>query len=116
MTTSSRIKTASALLATCAAVGALAASTSAASGQKVAIKGDSEANYTFAPKTIHVGKGTRVRWSWDSNAPHNVTFRRLGEKSVTRSKAGYHLKFKQKGSYAYVCTVHGFKGKVVVGR
>jgi plastocyanin len=95
----------------CAAVAPAAASDKEA----VTITGKNDASYAFKPDTLHVGTGSTVHWAWDSNAPHNVTFKKLGEASDTSASGSYKLKFKQAGTYKYQCTVHGFKGKIVVG-
>jgi plastocyanin len=98
-----------------AAAYAVLAVGSAAANPSVGITGDSSSTYAFAPKTVEVGKGAKVHWSWDSNAPHNVTFKKLGEASSTTASGSFKLKFKQAGTYKYECTIHDFKGKVVVG-
>ena len=101
------------------AVGSVAApaALAAPNGDKksVTITGDAIGNYAFSPATVHVSKGAKVKWSWASNAPHNVTFKSLAEPSATTANGSYKLKFKQAGTYKYKCTIHGFKGKVVVG-
>jgi plastocyanin len=61
-----------------------------------------------------VKRGKRVRWTWNSNAPHNVRFRKLHKQSKTVRRGTYRLRFAKRGTYRYVCTVHGFTGKVVV--
>lgn len=80
----------------------------------VVIKGTSSANYRFSPRTLRVRRGKRVRWSWNSNAPHNVVFRRLHKRSRTARQGRFRLRFGRRGSYRYLCTVHDFRGKVVV--
>ncbi|MFI5121262.1 MAG: plastocyanin/azurin family copper-binding protein [Vicinamibacteria bacterium] len=105
-----------AILATAtAAVAGLLIAGPAAASPTVDITGDSASTYAFSPTKVEVGKGAKVHWSWDSNAPHNVTFKKLGEASATADRGSYKLKFRQAGTYKYLCTVHGFKGKVVVG-
>ena len=56
-----------------------------------------------------------MRWLWDSNAPHNVTFRHLHKQSATTAAGSYSLRFDTPGTYHYLCTVHGFTGVVNVG-
>lgn len=80
----------------------------------VTITGSSVADYAFAPATVKIAKGGSVRWTWDGLAPHNVTFPKLGKASPTAASGDYRRRFKKAGTYRYVCTVHGFKGKVVV--
>jgi plastocyanin len=91
-----------------------ASATDVAKGPKVTITGNSDSSYAFSPGTVNVKKGGTVHWDWSSNAPHNVTFKKLGEASSDGSSGSYKLKFKSTGTFKYVCTIHGFKGKVVV--
>lgn len=79
----------------------------------VAIKGSS-GSYRFSPRTLKVAKGKRVKWSWSSDAAHNVTFGKLNKHSKTRAQGSYKLTFHAPGSYRYLCTIHGFTGKIVV--
>lgn len=103
------------LLAALVAVvlGAYFVATSAAKGPHVTITGNSIANYKFKPRKLTVSKGTTVHWHWSSNEPHNVTFS-AKKHSSTGATGSYKLRFKKPGTYKYVCTVHGFTGKVVV--
>ena len=94
---------------------AVAGPATAADKKTVTIKGHDDASYAIKPDKQRVDKGTTVHWSWDSNAPHDVTFDELGEFSDTVSSGSYKLKFKKAGTFKYVCSVHGFKGKVIVG-
>ncbi len=80
----------------------------------VVIKGASSAKYRFSPKTLKIKHGKRVKWSWNSNAPHNVTFTKLHRHSKTLQHGSYRRKFSKPGTYRYLCTVHGFTGKIVV--
>jgi plastocyanin len=83
-------------------------------GPKVTITGSKASDYAFSPATVTVAAGGKVHWKWSSNAPHNVTFKKLGEASDDMSSGSYTLKFKKAGTYKYECTIHDFKGKVVV--
>ena len=103
------------VIALAAVVAAPASATDAAKTPKVTITGTNTGNYAFSPGTVHVKKGEKVKWNWSSNAPHNVTFKKLGEASDDASSGSYSLKFKKAGTFKYECTLHGFKGKVVVG-
>ena len=98
-----------------AAIAALALPAAATAKPTVTITGDSINNYAFSPSKVKVSKGAKVRWTWDSNAPLNVTFAKLGEHSPTGASGSYSLKFKDRGTFKYHCTIHGFRGKVVVG-
>ncbi len=94
---------------------AIVSSASTARGSRdVTIAGNLVANYHFQPSKLTIDKGQKVHWSWSSNAPHNVTFRKLGKHSATGASRSYSLRFKKPGTFKYLCTVHGFKGKIVV--
>jgi plastocyanin len=103
-----------AMLGSATSAGILA-TTSGASGDHVTIKGSTIATYHFAPKSLAVEKGDTVHWSWSSNAPHNVTFTKIGAHSPTGASVKYSHRFKKAGTYRYHCTIHGFRGKIVVG-
>jgi plastocyanin len=102
------------VVALAAVVAAPASASDVAKTPKVTITGSNINDYAFSPATVHVKKGGKVKWSWNSNAPHNVTFKKLGEASDDATKGSYSLKFKKAGTYKYECTIHDFKGKVVV--
>jgi plastocyanin len=80
----------------------------------VGITGTSTSDYGFQPRTLKVKKGTRVTWAWQSNAPHNVTFTKSGQKSRTGQTETFKHRFKKAGTFRYFCSVHGFTGKIVV--
>ena len=92
----------------------LVASPAGAATPLVRINGDSITNYKFTPPTVEIERRHAVRWEWDSNAAHNVSFRKLDKQSKTGASEHFRLKFKKKGTYRYLCTLHGFRGKVVV--
>jgi plastocyanin len=103
-------------LALAAVLALVVAPLSAAKGGKhVTIQG-SYGSYKFKPKTVTIKKGKTVHWSWSSDTGHNVTFDKLGGKhSKTKSSiSDFKVKFKHTGTFNYMCTVHGFTGKVVV--
>jgi plastocyanin len=83
-------------------------------GPTVHVNGDTIGSYVFAPRTVEIDRRKTVHWLWDSNGAHNVTFRKLGKSSITGASETYELRFKRRGTFKYLCTVHGFRGKVVV--
>jgi len=85
----------------------------AAKPPTVFINGDSAANYKFTPRVLQIRRRQRVHWQWDSNGAHNVRFPKLGKTSVTGASETFSLRFKRRGTFRYLCTVHGFRGKVV---
>jgi plastocyanin len=68
--------------------------------------------------TVHVAKGTVVRWKFTGLEAHNVT--------VIKGPAKFHSRdmdrgvFKHRvfkpGTYLIECTIHGFKMRLVVGK
>jgi plastocyanin len=85
-----------------------------ANAASVVITGMTTSDYSFQPRTLKVKAGARVTWAWQSNAPHNVTFSKLGKQSMTGQSETFKLRFKHTGIFHYFCSVHGFTGKIVV--
>jgi plastocyanin len=80
----------------------------------IVIKGTSIETYRFSPRRLRVRRGKRVRWAWNSNAPHNVVFRRPRKRSRTLFQGRFTLRLRKRGTYRYLCTVHDFGGRIVV--
>jgi plastocyanin len=59
--------------------------------------------------TVTVSKGTRVRWVWTGDNPHNVKVTKGPAKfaSPTKTSGSYSRKMRQRGTYTIVCQVHG---------
>lgn len=73
-------------------------------------------NFEFHPKTLSVGKGSRVAFSNSSGTAHTATD--AGAFDTGRIKPGRSVtvRFQQKGTFRYHCTIHPFMhGKIVVG-
>jgi len=70
----------------------------------------------FHPGTVSIKKGESITWEWrDGSTEHNVTFQ--GFHSKTQSHGSYTVRFDQRGTFNYKCTIHaseGMKGKIVV--
>jgi plastocyanin len=95
------------------------ATTHASAAKRVTIKDD-----FFKPKTVHVGVGGKVTWSWRGDGDeHNVTFRKVPKgaskrHSRTHTGGSFTRSFTKRGTYRYVCTIHedlGMRGTVVAG-
>lgn len=80
----------------------------------VGITGTSATGYAFQPRKLKVKAGTKGAWAWQSDAPHNVIFGKLGKHSMTGQSGTFKLRFKHAGTFRYFCSVHGFSGKIVV--
>ena len=100
-----------ATIALCAAAVPLPAG---AAGVKRVVLKDIE----YSPATVTIRRGGSVRWVWrDPRVSHDVTSRgRLRFRSSDTKLSGTHtVRFRRKGTYRYVCTIHpSMLGKVVV--
>ncbi len=100
------------IVLTAVLVGAFAVSALASSGKTVNV-GD---NY-YGPKTVTVGKGTKVTWKWVGVLKHNVVVHTgpSAFSSKTQVRGSYSHTFTKKGTYQLVCTIHkSMKMTVVV--
>jgi plastocyanin len=97
-----------ALLAGVFAVSALAAST------KTVRVGD---NY-YGPRSLTVGRGTKVTWKWVGVLKHNVVVHTgpSAFSSRTQVRGSYSHTFTRRGTYQLVCTVHPKMKMTVVVR
>ncbi|TMK38106.1 MAG: biphenyl 2,3-dioxygenase [Actinobacteria bacterium] len=106
-------------IALCVALVAAAAivPAQAASGGAVAARSRSVIlkHIAFHPRTAHIRVGGTVTWRWrDGSIVHNVVG--SGFRSPTKAMGTYTLRFRARGTYNYVCTIHpGMTGKVIVG-
>ncbi len=78
------------------------------------VAGSTLTSYHWKPSKVTIGKGQKVHFNSNSNAAHNVTFHSLHKHSKTGASETCSLRFKKPGTYHFVGTVHGFKGKVIV--
>jgi plastocyanin len=72
-------------------------------------------SFAFKPPSLTVGKGSTVVFNNTSGTAHTAT--RNGSFTTGRVKAGRSasIRFNQRGTFRYHCTIHPFmKGKVVV--
>jgi plastocyanin len=100
------------LLLTALVVAVSAVSAFASSGQTVRV-GD---NY-YGPKTLRVGRGTKMTWNWVGVLKHNVVVHQgpSAFSSKTQVRGSYSHTFTKKGTYQLVCTIHpSMKMTVVV--
>ncbi|MFA9431782.1 plastocyanin/azurin family copper-binding protein [Egicoccus sp. AB-alg2] len=68
---------------------------------------------TFEPGTVAVTAGETVVWTWEGNAPHDVSGD--GFASDVRRAGTFTHTFERPGTYEYVCTLHaGMTGVVEV--
>ena len=93
--------------------GLLAVSAFAASGKTVKV-----ADSYYGPKTLTVGRGTKVTWRWSGVLKHNVVVHTGPSffSSRTQVRGTFTHVFTRKGTYALVCTVHPKMKMTVVVR
>jgi plastocyanin len=102
-----------------AAVAALAVPALAAQHSRTIPVGDfffvKDSNHT---PTVHVAKGTLVKWHFVGVETHNVTVESGPAKFHSRDKdhGFYKHTVMKKGTYLIECTIHGFKMRLVVGK
>lgn len=76
-------------------------------------------DFSFAPATVKIKKNDRVRWK-NAQGTHTVTMSAGGQNLddvLSGSGSVKSGKFKKKGSFSYLCSLHtdeGMRGKVVV--
>jgi len=66
-------------------------------------------NFFFKPKSVTIGQGTKVTWTWASQGiQHNVSVKSGPVKfhSGKKSSGTYSFTFKKKGTYHLICTIH----------
>jgi plastocyanin len=85
----------------------------ASSGKQVKV-----ADNFFGPKTLTVGKGTKVTWKWVGVLNHNVVVHTgpSNFSSRTQARGSYSHVFTKRGTYALVCTIHKSMKMTVVVR
>jgi plastocyanin len=90
-----------------------AVSALASSGKTVNV-----ADNFYGPKTLTVGKGTKVTWKWVGVLRHNVVVRTgpSAFSSRTQVRGSYSHTFTKKGTYQLVCTIHPKMKMTVVVR
>jgi plastocyanin len=76
----------------------------------------------FEPRSINIHKGDRVVWVWKGDNSHNIIFTKVPANASkrgadTRREGRWSRKFRKRGVYRYVCTIHsGQRGTIEVGR
>jgi plastocyanin len=74
----------------------------------------------FEPRYLEIHSGDRVVWVWKGDNSHNVTFTKVPKSASrkgaeTRRRGRWSRKFRKRGIYKYVCTIHsGQRGSIEV--
>ena len=72
-------------------------------------------NFEFQPKTLAVNKGGRVVFSNSSGIAHTATDAGAFDTGKIKPGRSVAVRFQQKGTFRYHCTIHPFMhGKIVV--
>jgi plastocyanin len=101
---------AAALIATQAAPAAAPVAT--ASGTKTV----SISHFEFHPHTLNIAKGTKVVFSNKAGTAHTATDSGAFDTGHIKPGHSVAVRFTQKGTFSYHCTIHPFMhGKIVVG-
>lgn len=72
---------------------------SARGGHNVALRDN-----RFAPRSITIGRGSRVEWHWRGHHRHNVTGN--GFASSTKKRGSFSHVFRRRGTYRVFCSIH----------
>jgi plastocyanin len=100
-----------AALLACAAL--VAAVPALARGTRVKVGDD-----YYRSRTVDVHKGATVTWHWAGHRRHDVYFtsgRGRPARCKSRRRGSCSRRFPRRGTYSYVCTLHGaMTGRVVV--
>jgi plastocyanin len=92
------------VLALVAVVAAVTAIPAFAATKRVSVRDN-----VFSPNAVTISKGDKVKWRWRGDAPHNVV-KTSGPgkdfRSPLKSSGKYRKKFRKRGTYRIVCTVH----------
>jgi plastocyanin len=72
-------------------------------------------NFAFHPSPLRIEKGTRVTFVNRDGAAHDATRRGSFGTGLLRPGDEATVRFRSRGTFQYVCTLHpGMRGKVVV--
>ena len=96
------------VVAAAASFAVLAAPASTSTTRSIKI-GDNYFVEDGSPPTVGVRRGTRVKWLWRGDSPHNVNVTRGPVKfhSKTMRTGSYSKLMTRAGTYRIVCTIHG---------
>jgi len=100
-----------ALIASQAAPAAAPGSATASGARTVSID-----HFKFHPPTLEIAKGTKVVFSNSAGVAHTATDPGAFDTGHIKPGHSVTVRFAQKGTFSYHCTIHPFMhGKIVVG-
>lgn len=78
--------------------------------KRVSIKG-----FTFRPRALKVRRGTKVVFANRDSVAHTATRRGSFDTGNIRPRRAAAVRFRRRGTYRYICTIHpSMRGKIVV--
>ena len=93
------------------AVAAPGGEATASSSSKVTVK-----SFKYQPGTLQISKGSTVVFSNAAGVAHTATDSGVFNTGHIKPGHSASVRFKQKGTFTYHCTIHPFMhGKIVVG-
>jgi plastocyanin len=71
-------------------------------------------NFAFSPSVLTVKQGTKVTWTNQDSAPHQIKSETFNSDSLGQGES-FNFTFSNKGSFNYICSIHpSMTGKIVV--
>jgi len=72
-------------------------------------------DFAYRPPTLRIRRGTKVVFANRDRVAHTATRRGRFDTGHIRPRGAAAVRFKRRGVYRYVCTIHSFMhGKIVV--
>jgi len=72
-------------------------------------------NFAFSPRTLRIRRGTRVVFANRDRTAHTATRRGSFDTGTIPSGRKAAVRFKRRGTFKYICTIHpDMHGKIVV--
>lgn len=72
------------------------------------------ANFSFSPKELKIVTGTKVTWTNNDSAPHQIISNTFNSEILSNGQS-FSFVFNNKGSYDYHCAIHpSMTGKIIV--
>lgn len=71
-------------------------------------------NFTFNPSTLTVKKGTKVTWTNNDSAHHQIKSSAFSSDSLSNGQS-FSFTFSNVGAFDYICSIHpSMTGKIIV--
>lgn len=71
-------------------------------------------NFAFSPASLTVKKGTKVVWTNNDSAPHQIKSATFNSDSLSKGQT-YSFTFDVVGAFPYICAIHpSMQGTIIV--